>query len=267
MLRALGPDRFAVFGLRVKRSGKRRSSDEEFWNILQDGDIVLFYRGGRISHLGKVVHKDRNADLARFWWGVSPEGDTWELLYFLKDFVRKGTTMESFCSLFGMKPYIPQRFQTVKMVSAEQLLPRYGGEPEVAGVDVEEPPARTRITISRIVRDTEKSRRLKQEVDYTCQVCGTRISYPDGKGYAEAHHLKPLGKEHRGLDSEENMLVLCPNHHAEFDLGLISLDLDGMTVIHIDNQSPWHKKMLVKHRAGPSKSNVEYHFKNIFLGA
>jgi hypothetical protein len=37
--------------------------------------------------------------------------------------------------------------------------------------------------------------------------------------YIEAHHMRPLGK-HDGPDNRRNMLVLCPNHHAMFDLGL-----------------------------------------------
>ena len=43
--------------------------------------------------------------------------------------------------------------------------------------------------------------------------------------YAEAHHLKPLGGEHRGPDIEGNLICLCPNHHALFDYFAVRLDV------------------------------------------
>ncbi|ULA60744.1 MAG: hypothetical protein LZF60_270070 [Nitrospira sp.] len=46
--------------------------------------------------------------------------------------------------------------------------------------------------------------------------------------YAEAHHLRPLGYLHNGPDLPSNMLVLCPNHHAQCDLGAIRLNLPSL---------------------------------------
>ena len=53
-----------------------------------------------------------------------------------------------------------------------------------------------------------------------CQVCGERIECADGSFYAEVHHIRPLGGNHGVNDIRENMLVLCPTHHAMFDLRL-----------------------------------------------
>ena len=41
--------------------------------------------------------------------------------------------------------------------------------------------------------------------------------------YAEVHHIMPRNK-HNGPDVRENMLVLCPNHHVEFDFGVLCID-------------------------------------------
>lgn len=90
------------------------------------------------------------------------------------------------------------------------------------GSDATEPPRRTQATITRIARDTTKSRRLKQLYEYRCQVCGTCLELTEGMYLIEVHHLRPLGGEHQGLDDFGNMMVLCPNHHALFDYGVPS---------------------------------------------
>ena len=41
--------------------------------------------------------------------------------------------------------------------------------------------------------------------------------------YAEAHHLQPLGGDHHGPDVIENIICVCPNHHALLDYFAISL--------------------------------------------
>ena len=55
---------------------------------------------------------------------------------------------------------------------------------------------------------------------YECQLCGHTILFQDGTRYAEAHHIRPLGEPHNGPDCMENIICLCPNHHAELDYGV-----------------------------------------------
>lgn len=86
--------------------------------------------------------------------------------------------------------------------------------------DISEPPLRIPVTINRVIRDTTKAKKLKEMYNYKCQVCGERIEILEEVFYAEAHHIKPLGKNHDGFDEEDNMIILCPNHHAMFDFGI-----------------------------------------------
>jgi predicted restriction endonuclease len=66
-----------------------------------------------------------------------------------------------------------------------------------------------------------------------CQVCGESIDMGYGMMYSEVHHIQPLGNEHNGIDSKSNMLVLCPNHHKMFDLGVLAIDpTDNKTLLH-----------------------------------
>jgi len=104
-------------------------------------------------------------------------------------------------------------------------------------------PTREECVILRIVRDTGIARTVKQLHEFRCQICGERIELPDGRYYAEAHHIRPLGKPHNGDDVIENVICVCPNHHAELDylatrlerkkLGLIPThDVDTAAIEH-----------------------------------
>lgn len=87
--------------------------------------------------------------------------------------------------------------------------------------DLSEPPQRVKSQTMRIIRDTKAARDLKALYGCECQVCGTVIEISEDQRYAEVHHIRPLGGVHEGKDKTDNMLVLCPNHHAMFDLRLL----------------------------------------------
>jgi putative restriction endonuclease len=77
-------------------------------------------------------------------------------------------------------------------------------------------PAKRQFTISRTVRSTAVGEWVKRLHDFTCQICGNRLVTMGG-AYAEACHIKPLGRPHNGPDIPENILCLCPNCHVLFD--------------------------------------------------
>jgi HNH endonuclease len=106
------------------------------------------------------------------------------------------------------------------------------------------PPGRVQTIESRIIRDTPMATRLKALHGDQCQLCGTVLNDGNGWTYSEAHHIWPLGIPHSGLDVAENILVLCPNHHALCDYGIIRLDLSSI-------------RMVSGHTVGPQF--VEYH--------
>jgi hypothetical protein len=93
--------------------------------------------------------------------------------------------------------------------------------PRAADLDF---PERLQTVVSRIVRDTALARKVKATHDFECQICGKSIQLTSGEKYAEAHHIRPLGKPHNGPDVAANILCLCPNHHAELDFGTRKLD-------------------------------------------
>ena len=84
-------------------------------------------------------------------------------------------------------------------------------------------PGRTSSSAVRVIRTTGVSEHVKAMYDFACQICGVQIPVPKGR-YAEGAHIKGLGRPHNGPDIIANVLCLCPNHHAAFDLGGIYID-------------------------------------------
>ena len=70
----------------------------------------------------------------------------------------------------------------------------------------------------RIKRNTSLSELIKAKNDYRCQVCGFTFKKKDGTYYVEAIHIRALASSK--MDTEDNMLALCPNHHKIFDKGI-----------------------------------------------
>ncbi|MGZ4963659.1 MAG: HNH endonuclease [Limisphaerales bacterium] len=78
--------------------------------------------------------------------------------------------------------------------------------------------------MQRFVRDTTIARKVKNLHKHRCQLCGERITLPDGRLYSEAHHIRPLKKPYDGRDNPDNILCVCPNHHVQLDYACIRLD-------------------------------------------
>jgi TPR repeat protein len=120
-----------------------------------------------------------------------------------------------------------------------------------------------------ITRNTRKRNQgivqyLKGLYKDTCQVCGGKIDIGFGKGVSEVHHIRPLGR-HNGPDNIENMIVLCPNHHAMFDRGAITIDLINEIVQHI-NPSDYLNGHQLKLDHFVKQEFVNYHNEHIYLG-
>jgi hypothetical protein len=129
-------------------------------------------------------------------------------------------------------------------------------------VSGEETPDKRDVSITVTDRSQSIVSNLKQKYNDTCQICHKRLEVGKNGFMSEVHHIKPLGK-HFGSDTEDNMIVLCPNHHTMFDRGIITIDLDKKIVIHVNPKNAIHrKKILVEHKI--NSDNVHYHYMNIF---
>lgn len=141
---------------------------------------------------------------------------------------------------------------------------RVGDEEETATRDETGQTTRVSTVVNRIVRDTKIVRELKKEHKGKCQICGKQIILPSGENYSEGHHLKKLGGIHQGPDIKSNIIILCPNHHAEFDYGVIAIDPNSKKIIHIDSNNLYHEKELAYDREDLDIEFLEYHIENLF---
>jgi hypothetical protein len=71
----------------------------------------------------------------------------------------------------------------------------------------------------RFKRDNVTTAKLKFIRGFKCQIpdCGVTILRRNGTPYVEAAHI--IKKSKAGPELPSNILILCPNHHKEFDFG------------------------------------------------
>ncbi|MGA7886748.1 MAG: YDG/SRA domain-containing protein [Acidobacteriaceae bacterium] len=128
--------------------------------------------------------------------------------------------------------------------------------------DAAEPSGRIEQTVLRIVRQTALARTVKEMYDYTCQVC--EVSLPTAAGpYAEAAHIRPLGRPHNGRDDLSNLLCLCPNDHVLFDFGGITVSPETFRVTGERSREGRPLTIVSFHHIDPL--NLDYHNEAIFV--
>lgn len=76
-----------------------------------------------------------------------------------------------------------------------------------------------KLVLTTIRKDTKFINILKEAAGFKCQYpnCGHQIKTKSGNFYIEVAHIDPVAND--GQSVLGNLLVLCPNHHKEFDYG------------------------------------------------
>jgi predicted restriction endonuclease len=97
-----------------------------------------------------------------------------------------------------------------------------------------ETPGRKLTSAARLVRSLQVAEYVKRLHAHTCQACGTQLTLGGGRPYAEAAHIRALGRPHDGPDIPGNVLCLCPNCHVLFDSG--GLIIDASLQLHVGGQ-------------------------------
>lgn len=117
----------------------------------------------------------------------------------------------------------------------------------------------------RLIRDSRLVQRLKIKFQNKCCVCGWICKIDHQVFYSEAAHVRPLGFTHSGPDSQENIVILCPNHHTELDNGILSIDPETRNFIKLNGSE------IIFEPGARAPSNldqviIEYHYNKIFRG-
>ncbi|MFJ4922491.1 YDG/SRA domain-containing protein [Streptomyces sp. NPDC088725] len=114
---------------------------------------------------------------------------------------------------------------------------------------------RSPLLIQRVVRSTAVARSVKEIHDFTCQVCGTRLTLQDGQAYAESAHIRPLGMG--GQDSLSNVLCLCANCHVLMNTGTLLINDDLTVVNRTDNTMRGVIREIPSHQI--DRESIAYH--------
>lgn len=230
------------------------------------GDIIIYTgEGGRDSNSGRQIADQTltggNLNLAnnyrdgipvRVNRGSKTESDhapqagyRYDGLYRIEDCWRER----------GRDGFIVWRYRLVKIGEADRIESAAREVPAPYGQDQ---PERSSVYTTRVIRNSEIGNYVKSIYGYTCQISGITLNTPIGP-YAEAGHIKPLGRPHNGPDIVGNVLCLSPNMHVLFDLGAISLTNDlrvlGLEVGGQLTLDPTHDLLM---------DNVVYHRESIF---
>ena len=96
----------------------------------------------------------------------------------------------------------------------------------------------------RVVCRSETREALRKQYGDACQVCGSILRLDPNHTYAEVHALLPPGGEEPEEAPREHCLVLCPEHHALFDAGMLALDPKDLRLACADATNPYHGKAL-----------------------
>ena len=158
--------------------------------------------------------------------------------------------IESVSSPTGAHGFLIYRFKLNKISEGESFI-----QPPPQG---QQQPNRAQVITSRVIRNSAIGNHVKEMYDYTCQVSGVRLEAPNGP-YAEACHIKPVGKPHNGPDDISNVLCLSPNIHVLFDLGAIAIN-DDLTLIGHEGSV----NIIDGHNV--DLEALKYHRENIFRG-
>lgn len=99
------------------------------------------------------------------------------------------------------------------------------------------PAAIMKATTQRRVRNTAITQWVKDLYEHRCQICDQVIELPGGQRYSEGCHIRPLGHPHKGPDSPENVLCLCPTDHVRLDRGALTIE-DDLSLWDLINDGP-----------------------------
>jgi predicted restriction endonuclease len=176
--------------------------------------------------------------------------------------VRKVRTGFRYDGLFVVEGYFRERPASDGFLRWRYTLRRLPTTGVLLLRDDNSPSARVEHTIQRIVRDTRVSRQVKQIYDFTCQVCAVCLPTPIAP-YAEAAHIRPLGRPHDGKDVLSNLLCVCPNDHVLFDFGAITISPETLAIT--GDRSVEGQTLLLKPRHKVDRAYLDYHREAIFV--
>ncbi|MFB6216255.1 MAG: HNH endonuclease [Candidatus Aenigmatarchaeota archaeon] len=122
------------------------------------------------------------------------------------------------------------------------------------------------VELNRKARSSAFSRKVKEQYENSCAVCGSERLSPEGVPEVEAAHIYP--KEEGGKDALQNGIALCRLHHWAFDHGWFTItDNLEVNVREIDEVDPPEEVAAIAGTSVLAPKNPEYKPHPVYLGA
>lgn len=241
-----------------------RKNDLGVWIKINPGDVVCMVLEDtvRISMCGSVRKTYIDSGFPKNWGLDVRTLQMTHVVYFtrLQKFTKMLDNVQEYIIQNNMNLpgiyKVPKKY--IGQIKEEEL--RVGDKLVIKKpVDLDGPPARIKSNVVRFIRDTQKSRLLKNVYGNRCQVCDYRLEIGTNTYYSEVHHIRPLNEG--GNDDFNNMIVLCPTHHAEFDYGVICINEDITHVVDKNSNRVGTITVNVDHDI--SMENIKYNLKKV----
>ncbi len=244
-----------------------RQHDKTLWEQLRRGDVIYMMLEGdhRFSIQGSVSQTEINPDLPKQWGSSFRTRMMVHIVYFnatrtvqiprheLLDHADDPHTKHA----PGLHKIQEHKIDNI-MNRQVPVSPTTSGF-TVLPIDLNGPPDQIKHDTVRFIRDTKKSRELKTLYDNKCQICEYRLEIDAQTHYSEVHHIWPL---HDGGDDDfDNMIVLCPTHHAEFDYGIICVNEQATGIIDRRFNKVGNFTIKVPHHI--SLKNIKYNLERL----
>jgi len=245
-----------------------RQHDEPIWKQLNTGDIICMMIEGdhQFTTQGKVLRLEINPDVPK-QWSKNFRTSTMKYLIYFNDVrplhLPKGEIINHAQDLASKHMPGLHKVKPDKSSALISKLMFRSADPDSIPVpiDLNGPPNKIKCRITRFIRDTQKSQKLKELYKNHCQICNYRIEINESICYSEVHHIWPL---HDGGDDDfDNMVVLCPTHHAEFDYGVICIDISGTRIL--DKHSNKIGSLFIKDGHLISSKNIKHNINRLGL--
>ncbi len=232
------------------------STNHDIWSLIQKDDRIFFAEQGMpFRHCGIVLSKVTDQSQAIRIWGDTPRMREHDRIILFATIHDIDITFSKLCNQAGISS--PSKLTNIYLVknNIDTYPPM---EEKITGtimVSDDGAPNKKSEVVVRFIRDSLKVKQLKSQYNDKCQICGNTIHVSEKSRYSEVHHIHPLGDG--GGDDFDNMLVLCPTHHVEFDYKVIGIDGDKKTIIDKNGNKIGTLAMVSDHKL--NDKNIQFH--------
>jgi hypothetical protein len=209
---------------------------------LRPGDVALLYRKKRIFSQSRITYLVQNRALAESLWGLTPDGETWEYVYFMDELRLVDISVNQYNSALAYAPTnIVQGFQVHEGAQADALAAVLEIDAVADALDVIAPALTAQAAASRLselaASDSLSLSTVRNEASIfrsylfggkktaMCDLCGRDLPC----GFLVAAHKKPRASctEEERRDPEVVMRACRLGCDELFERGYLFVDENG----------------------------------------